>query len=76
MERILFEYQVDSRDPIDPDSVWVSVTEDDLTEAVDHYVESLSSEEALELLSEYVYERCVRNEDYGIDLVRDYFRLS
>ena len=69
----LLEYVTSHHHPSDPDVRTQVVTADLLGEAVDYYVESLSSEDALELLSEYMYERmydhATKNDPVG--LVRD-----
>jgi len=56
--------------PCDPDATIVSVSADLLEEAVEYYIESMTDEERLGELSEYVYgdlyDKCMASDPKGI----------
>ena len=56
--------------PMSPDATIVAVSADLLEEVVEHYIESMTAEERLGELSQYVYgdfyDKCVANDPTGI----------
>jgi len=56
--------------PCDPDATIVAVTADLLEEAVEYYIESMTAEERLGELSQYVYgdlyDKCMTSDPTGI----------
>ena len=66
--------------PMSPDATTVAVSADLLEEAVEYYIESMTAEERLGELSQYVYgdfyDKCVANDPTGIvsEIVLEYVK--
>lgn len=64
--------------PCDPDATTVAVSADLLEEVVEYYIESMTAEERLGELSQYVYgdlyDKCMANDPTGIvsEIVLEY----
>ena len=78
-DAILLEYAT-TCDWRDPDAPSVAVTADLLEEAVEYYIENMTAEERVQMLSEYVFEDavewCNANDEIGLvqDMVSDYLK--